>query len=115
MRAGLSDPSLATDELLAAVRTPFGDPDARLALALATTGIDPREFAKIGAWLPTLDLPVRAIYGERDQILTDVVDTMTRVRRDLPHAEVTALPYGHFVQEEAPERVGELLGEFFAS
>jgi pimeloyl-ACP methyl ester carboxylesterase len=29
---------------------------------------------------------------------------------------VTALPNrGHFVQEEAPEEVGELLAEFFAS
>jgi pimeloyl-ACP methyl ester carboxylesterase len=39
---------------------------------------------------------------------------MARVCADLPHAELTALPdCGHFLQEDAPERVGELLAEFF--
>ena len=39
---------------------------------------------------------------------------MARVKTDIPHAEVTAIEgCGHFLQEEAPERVGELLAEFF--
>jgi pimeloyl-ACP methyl ester carboxylesterase len=115
MRSGLNDGSLLTDELLAAVCDPFRDAPARTALALATTGLDPQEFFKIGAWLPSLDIPVRVVYGERDRVLTDVADTMARVARDLRHAEVTALPdAGHFLQEDAPERVGELLAEFFA-
>jgi pimeloyl-ACP methyl ester carboxylesterase len=41
---------------------------------------------------------------------------MVRVRTDIPHAEVTALPdCGHFLQEEAPDTVGELLARFFAT
>ena len=51
-----------------------------------------------------------------DRALTDVADTMARVARDLPQALVTALPgRGHFIQEEAPEEVGELLAEEFRS
>jgi pimeloyl-ACP methyl ester carboxylesterase len=33
----------------------------------------------------------------------------------VPHAEVTAMPAcGHFLQEEEPEEIGELLADFFA-
>jgi haloalkane dehalogenase len=115
MRSGLSDVGLLTDELLGAVCGPFQDPSARLALALATTGLSPVEFARVGAWVPSLDIPVRIVYGGRDRVLTDVADTMARVVRDVPHAEVTVLPdSGHFVQEDAGERVGELLAGFFS-
>jgi len=41
---------------------------------------------------------------------------MNRVKKDLPHAEITVFPEcGHFIQEEAPARVGELLARFFAA
>jgi pimeloyl-ACP methyl ester carboxylesterase len=40
---------------------------------------------------------------------------MARVQRDLPHADVTALPQcGHFLQEEAPQEIGTLLARFLA-
>ncbi len=41
---------------------------------------------------------------------------MSRVAADVPGgAEITALPgCGHFLQEEAPGEVGELLAEFFS-
>ena len=39
---------------------------------------------------------------------------MDRVARDMPQAEVTAFPdRGHFIQEEIPAEVGELLAEIF--
>jgi pimeloyl-ACP methyl ester carboxylesterase len=38
---------------------------------------------------------------------------MRRVARDLPQAEVTALPdCGHFLQEECPDEIGRLLADF---
>lgn len=114
MRLGLADETRLTDELRAAVLSPFTSPEARLTLAAAGIGLGRRGFAEIAEQLPSLDMPVRIIYGERDRILPDVADTMARVRRDLPHAQVTALPdCGHFLQEEAPDQVGELLAEFF--
>jgi pimeloyl-ACP methyl ester carboxylesterase len=40
---------------------------------------------------------------------------MARVKIDLPQADVTVLPdCGHFLQEEAPAEVGEVLARFFA-
>jgi haloalkane dehalogenase len=60
-------------------------------------------------------VPVRVIYGQQDRLLPDVAHTMARVAADIPHAEVTVLPdCGHFVQEDAPERVGSMLASFLA-
>ena len=115
MRLGLADETKLTDEALAAVREPFEDEDSRRALADAGIGLEIEGFAEIARGLPSLEVPVRIVYGERDRILPDVAETMARVKHDLPQAEVTALPdCGHFLQEEAPQEIGELLARFFA-
>lgn len=115
IRLGVADDSKVTDEVLTGVRAPFGSAEDRLALARAGIGLDPEGFVEIAKSLPTLELPVCVVYGEQDQILPDVAETFARVKRDLPRTEVTALPGGHFLQEEEPERVGELLAAFFGS
>lgn len=116
MRLGLADPERLTDESLAAVREPFGTPEACRALADAGMGLDPAGFTEIAEHLSELDIPVRVIYGEQDRILPDVAETMARVKRDLPQAQVTSLPdAGHFCQEEAGVQIGRLLAEFFAN
>jgi pimeloyl-ACP methyl ester carboxylesterase len=115
MRLGVTDESVLTEETLAAVAEPFADPAARATLAAAGIGLSRRGFAEIAAGLPSLTMPVRVVYGERDRVLPDVNETMARLAEDVPHAEITPLPdCGHFIQEEAPRRVGELLAEFFA-
>ena len=115
MGLGLADEANLTEEVIAGVTEPFGDDDSRRALAAAGIGLRVEGFAEIERLLPSLRMPVRIIYGERDRILPDVAQTMARVKRDLPQAEVTALPdCGHFLQEEAPERIGEELAAFFA-
>jgi haloalkane dehalogenase len=116
MRLGLADPSSLTDATLSGVLDPFGSPDARRALADAGIGLQLEGFADIARELPSLDVPVRIVYGTEDRILPDVARTMTRVASDLPQAVVTALPgCGHFLQEEAPGEVGRLLAAFFAA
>jgi pimeloyl-ACP methyl ester carboxylesterase len=116
MRLGLADDSTLSDEVVAAVRDPFADDESRRALAAAGIGLPVDGFTEIERLLPSLQMPVRIIYGERDRILPDVAETMARVKQDLPQAEVTALPdCGHFLQEEAPDRIGEELARFFAA
>ncbi|HEX8068066.1 MAG TPA: alpha/beta fold hydrolase [Thermoleophilaceae bacterium] len=114
MRLGLADESRLTEEAIAAVQEPFRTDEARRSLADAGVGLEVERFAELARRLPSLELPLRVVYGERDRILPDVAETMGRVARDVPHAVVTALPdCGHFLQEEAPAEVGELLAEFF--
>lgn len=114
MRLGLSAGVDLAPEVLTAVQQPFTDPADRITLAHAGIGLGLRGFTEIAERLPSLTIPVRAIYGMQDRVLPDVADTMARLQRDLPHAEVTALPdCGHFLQEEQPGLVGDLLARFF--
>src|SRR2546425_33018 len=116
MRDGLADARKLTADVLAAVQEPFRTAEARRALADAGIGLSRKGFAAIAKELPTLRIPVRVIYGAQDRLLPDIAATMARVKLDLPQADVTVLPAcGHFIQEEAPEHVGELLARFFAS
>lgn len=114
-RLGLSDRAEISLETIAAVVAPFSRDEDRLALARAGVGLRIAGFAEIAAGLPSLRMPVRIIYGALDRLLPDVAETMARVARDVPQAEVTVFPdRGHFIQEEVPDEVGELLAEFFA-
>jgi pimeloyl-ACP methyl ester carboxylesterase len=114
LRDGVERPTCLSSELLAAMLAPFREPSAREALALSALGLSGRGFAELASRLPELRIPVRIVYGACDRLLPDVAQTMARVQRDLPHAVSTVLPdCGHFLQEDAPERVGALLAEFF--
>ena len=115
MRLGVADDSTLSSEVIAAVQEPFQTDDDRRALADAGIGVEIEGFAEIARRLPSLDVPVRIIYGEKDRILPDVADTMARVEADVGGAAVTSMPAcGHFLQEESPEAIGELLAGFFA-
>ena len=115
MRLGVSDPARLSDETVAAVAAPFPTAEARQALAAAGVGLHPDGFAEIARRLHELEMPVLGIYGEEDRILPDVAETFARVQRDIPQAEIHALPgVGHFLQEEAEDELGARLTRFFA-
>ncbi len=114
MAQGITDPSLVTDDLMAAVLAPFASPESREALADAGIGLSPDGFTEIASGLPGIDVPVRVVYGEADHILPDVADTMTRLAADVPQTQVTPIPdVGHFVPEQAPDEVARHLAAFF--
>jgi len=123
---GVADPAAISEQVVAAVTDPFTGGDDRLALAAAGIGLSVRGFTEkavrkkprngIATSLRWLKTPIRAVYGEADRILPDVAETMPRLQRAVPAAVVTGLPgMGHFVQEEVPDVVGELLDEFFGA
>jgi haloalkane dehalogenase len=115
MRFGVRDKSRMTDEVISAYQEPFASEEAQRVLQRSGTSLHPAGFREIERWLPTIGVPVRIIYGKRDRILPDVARTMRRVQRDVGGAETTVLEdCGHFIQEERPEEIGELLSAFFA-
>jgi hypothetical protein len=60
-------------------------------------------------------VPVRVIYGAQDILLPNIVDTMHRLRQDIPHAETTAHPpRGTSPKRTNPSTVGEALAPLFA-
>jgi haloalkane dehalogenase len=115
LRLGTTAESSASDETIAGIVGPFASDEDRLALAKAGSDIEDAGTVALARDLPGLRVPIRMVYGDQDRILESIGATVERLQRDLPQAEVTALDgLGHFLQEDDPERVGELLAEFFA-
>jgi haloalkane dehalogenase len=113
MKFGVVHKDRLNREVLTPYTAPFEDAAARQALIKAGSGLGIKGLAEIARKLPTLEASVRIIYGENDRALPDVAKTMQRVKRDLPGAEVTSLSNcGHFLQEDEPERLGQLMAEF---
>lgn len=115
LKLGVHDASRLAPDAVPGIQAPFADPDARRALIKTALGIHPNGLKDIAAWLPKIDVPVCLLYGRHDRILPDIAKTMERLKRDVPHAELhEPLDCGHFLQEEQPEKIGRILGDFFA-
>ena len=115
LRVGVSHAEALSDESLDGITAPFTSEDDRRALAHAGFGLHPNGFADIARLLPDVQIPVLGLYGSDDKILPDVTETFAHVQRDVPHAQIEAVPgAGHFLQEEVPSLLAQRLSEFFA-
>jgi pimeloyl-ACP methyl ester carboxylesterase len=113
MQFGVANKARLNREVLTPYTAPFEGPAARKALIKAGSGLGIRGLAKIARELPNYATSIRLIYGEKDRVLPNVAKTMARLQRDHPKADLTALPNcGHFLQEDEPERVAQLISEF---
>lgn len=115
IKIGMRHRDRLTSEVVEGVQAPFRSADARRVLLKAGAGLHPKGFEEIAAKLPSFSGPVLLAYGEGDRILPDVVKTMRRVSADLPQTKLHPLSgCGHFLQEDCPDEVGEILAEFLA-
>jgi len=113
MRLGIQNKERVKGILAENYQKPFLQKPAQRALIKSSSNISLKAFLEIEERLNTLIIPVRVIYGVKDQILPKVGDTFKRIQEDLPNTEVTALmECGHFLQEDEPEIVAKLISEF---
>ncbi|MDF1867162.1 MAG: alpha/beta hydrolase [Saprospiraceae bacterium] len=97
-------------------QTPFVEKVARKVLLKSIQRLSMKGYHEIADKLPLFDKPVQIIYGEKDKILPEVKDTMTKVKKDLPQANVVSFPNcGHFLQEEAALEISQILSAFVNS
>ena len=116
MKLGVVNKKRLNRAILTPYTAPFEDRAAQQALIKAGSGLSIKGLAEIARNLPNSQAPLRLIYGENDRILPDIAKTMQRIVHDRPGTELTALPNcGHFLQEDEPEQLAQLMAEFLNS
>lgn len=112
IKLGITNKNVLTKELMETYQTPFKSIDAQKALLKAFNDSKLDELNEVIQKLPTLKVPVFILYGEKDIWLAP---EMIRIKNELPHARIAAIPNcNHFLQEDQPEMVGNLLADFFS-
>lgn len=104
---------LATPEVAAGYAPSFATLEKRLALRRLVQALEIRPLGEVEALLADIRQPVAIIWGEEDRVLP--VWQARWLKDRLPQAELHLLPrVGHAPQEEAPERVNEIIIAFLA-
>ena len=112
LRWGVANKNVLNKEDIAAYQAPFASPESRAALLKTFNDIKIDDLGEIVKKLPDLGIPISIIYGEKDILLAP---EMRRIKQEIPDSNITSIPNcGHFLQEDQPERLSELLVEFLS-
>lgn len=110
---GVANKGRLTDEIISNYQTPFVERASRKVLLKSAQRLSMKGFKEIEEKLHAFTGPIQIIYGENDRILPKVANTMARVKANLSHARLRSLPNcGHFLQEDAPQQISDIILEF---
>ena len=116
MRFGVSQKEKLTAEIIKDYQSPFLTSSHQKALLKTVNNLSLKAFDEIEKKLPLMKVPVQMIYGTGDRILPNVGKTMLRLKSKFPDASIHALDNcGHFLQEDEPEKIGQLINDFLKS
>ncbi|SOD64320.1 Pimeloyl-ACP methyl ester carboxylesterase [Streptomyces zhaozhouensis] len=112
LRMTVADDSLMTGDVLGAYLAPHQSAPGRASFfEHQVRHYDSRYTEEISDRLGQLTMPVRILWGERDR--WQPVRYARRLRDAIPHADLVVVPEaGHFLMEDAPERVVREIGDF---
>ncbi len=115
LRFGVNSPERVAPEAYDGFCAPFPDRASRKALIKTIADPDLASLHDIAAWVTALDIPVQIVRGAKDRILPRMDHTADRILAALPQAQLETFDdCGHFLQEERPQEIGDVLARFFA-
>ncbi|MFC4495836.1 alpha/beta fold hydrolase [Streptomyces ovatisporus] len=111
----VADESLMTAELLQAYLAPHQSPLGRVSFfEHQVRHYDAKYTEEISDRLGRLTMPVRIMWGERDQ--WQPLEYAKRLSSHIPGADLVVVPEaGHFLMEDAPERVVREIDDFLTA
>ncbi|MQS07871.1 alpha/beta fold hydrolase [Streptomyces alkaliphilus] len=115
LKMTVADETLMAGDVLQAYLAPHRSPLGRLSFfEHQVRHYDSKYTEEIGDRLGHLTMPVRIVWGEEDR--WQPLHYAKRLADAIPHAELVVVPAGgHFLMEDAPERVVHEIGDFFGA
>jgi pimeloyl-ACP methyl ester carboxylesterase len=109
LQLGTVRDGVVTDDLVAAYDRPYvQDPEARRLLLRILTGLDVEQLGEVAANLSSISAPTLILWAENDP--SAPLSIAHRLQADIRSAELKTIPEcGHFLTEDQPDAVNELL------
>ena len=113
MEIGIFNKENLTDEVIKNYQAPFSEKMSRKVLLKSVQRLSLKGFKEIEQKLHSFEGPIQIIYGENDKILPKVSHTMQKVKQNLPQSNIISIPNcGHFLQEDRPKQIGQIILDF---
>lgn len=112
VKRGLYHKERVTSELMEFFLEPLKTKVGRKAFVRFAKSLNNKNLLEIEAELQRLKLPVLIIRGDADRYLS--LETSQRLHKEIPGSKfVTIATGGHFIQEDEPKKIVEILIQFF--